>query len=186
MFTELKRIKFVTFAIMAIAAISILTVISCSSETETVEVIKEVEVEKIVEVPGETVTETVEIEKIVEVAGADRLCDGLVLALLHALHLDLDALAERLDLLADVARLLERSQLQVVLHAPARRVVGFFPLVVHVHQRNVVADRAAREVVARVVCVHLLALGAVEDGAIHRQHGAHRKDLLGALVLLRN
>ena len=70
MLTELKRIKFVTFAIMAIATISILTVISCSSETETVEVIKEVEVEKIVEVPGETVTETVEIEKIVEVAGA--------------------------------------------------------------------------------------------------------------------
>ena len=69
MLTELKRIRFVTFAIMTIAAISILTAISCSSETETVEVIKEVEVEKIVEIPGETVTETVEVEKIVEVPG---------------------------------------------------------------------------------------------------------------------
>ena len=57
MFTDKKIIKSVTFAL---ASMSVLAIIACSTETETVEVIKEVQVER--EVPVEVIREvTVEV-----------------------------------------------------------------------------------------------------------------------------
>ena len=70
-----------------------------------------------------------EARRVVEVASSDALPDevNVRVALAH----QLDALAHLEDLLADVARHLQRAVLDVVLEAPGYREVRFLPLLVH-------------------------------------------------------
>lgn len=112
-----------------------------------------------------------------EEARAERLADFCRVAatrddtVVVALH-DLD------ELLADVLRTTHLTRLNKVLVAPGGTVLGVFPAVVHVEQRQVVAVRVV-EFGFLLVGLLLLVLGPVEDGL----HGKHRDDsehLVGA------
>ena len=76
--------------------------------------------------------------RVVEVAGGDGLpdVDGVEGV---GDEVDLDALEQALQLVPDVPHALLRPVLNVVLVAPLRRVVRVRPLVVHVHEHEVVA-----------------------------------------------
>lgn len=68
-----------------------------------------------------------------------------------------------------------------VLEAPLCGVARFLPLIIHVHQGDVVAA-GQEEILTRRVRVDDLVLWSVEDGVVDGQHGRDRQDLLGTLV----
>mmetsp|Transcript_22956 Transcript_22956/g.70945 ORF Transcript_22956/g.70945 Transcript_22956/m.70945 type:complete len:210 (-) Transcript_22956:1864-2493(-) len=113
---------------------------------------------------------------VVEKARRDGLADLVLVAARR--ELDLGALAQALNLLADVARALHRAQLAEILEAPLLRVLGVTPLVVAVHEREVIARVAHVKVLARGVGEHLLVLWRKENGVAHREHRHDGDNLL--------
>ena len=74
--------------------------------------------------------------------------------------------------------------LDIILEAPLRAEVTLDPVVVDIHEGEMVA-RLGPEVLVGVVGVDLPVLGSVEDGATCRQHRNNGQNFLGALVLFR-
>eukprot|EP00962_Isochrysis_galbana_P016391 scaffold4687_cov117-Isochrysis_galbana.AAC.11 len=116
-----------------------------------------------------------ELGRVVKVAGADGFGHGIGRVRVGG-HLELDPLAQVLDLFPDVAGLAHGSHLDEVLEAPLGRVVGLRPLIPHVQKREVVAARTV-EVGAGVVGVHRPLLWPVEDGGPDLEHGADGEHL---------
>eukprot|EP00968_Pinguiococcus_pyrenoidosus_P020566 scaffold2448_cov250-Pinguiococcus_pyrenoidosus.AAC.17 len=125
-----------------------------------------------------------ELGRVVEEARGNRLADVLDVVGV-ARHLDLDPLAQTLQLLVHVASAVHATVLHKVLVAPLRGEVRVRPLGIAPEQQHVVATAAPGEVVLGVVGMHGAVLRPVEDGVVDAEHGHDGHHLLHAGVILR-
>mmetsp|Transcript_4301 Transcript_4301/g.14272 ORF Transcript_4301/g.14272 Transcript_4301/m.14272 type:complete len:288 (-) Transcript_4301:1061-1924(-) len=123
---------------------------------------------------------------VVEVAGADGLGDVVDVGFLILLFLDveLDALAQGGELVADVSRAHHGPGLDVVFIAPLRRVVGVGPFVVDPEEGEVVAAAAAGEVELGVVRVDGPFLRSIENRVPRGEHRADFHNVADGVIFI--
>mmetsp|Transcript_15244 Transcript_15244/g.32018 ORF Transcript_15244/g.32018 Transcript_15244/m.32018 type:complete len:437 (-) Transcript_15244:1676-2986(-) len=124
-----------------------------------------------------------ETRGVIEEAGEDRFPDAVDIVWI-ARHLDLNLFEHVHKLFSDISCTLQGPVLKVILHAPIQRESSLLPLLIDVHQSQVITADFV-EVLPRIVCMQPFVLGPVEDRVVHPQHAADREDLVHTLVLLR-
>mmetsp|Transcript_29417 Transcript_29417/g.79078 ORF Transcript_29417/g.79078 Transcript_29417/m.79078 type:complete len:265 (-) Transcript_29417:919-1713(-) len=126
---------------------------------------------------GAVVCGGLELSCVVEVAGEHGFAQRVpYFPLRLCVKVHLGALAELDKLVVDVARTLHGANLDEIVVAPLRGVVGLHPRLVDVEHGGVVASRPV-ESDACVIRVHSSVLGPVEDGVADGEHGAHAQHL---------
>ncbi len=120
--------------------------------------------------------------RVIEVAGRDSFLNrGDIIRVNIRLYHDLYALAQPCKLVADVSCPAQALELKELLVTKLLRKVCFHPLLPHIEEGKVIPT-GSHEILPCLICVQLLILGAVKQGARFRKHGNDSQNLPSMLV----